>query len=122
MNPAWFSALTALSIAVFGLLAWAIRWAWRILKRTTHFLDDFFGEPARDGVPAKPGVMARLGSVEDTLGQVLAETRPDHGHSLRDVVHRTAGDVAEIKAAQESMRTRMELLETQRFGREEGSP
>jgi hypothetical protein len=95
---------------------------WRILKRTTHFLDDFFGEPARDGVPAKPGVMARLGSVEDALGQVLAETRPDHGHSLRDVVHRTAEDVAEIRVAQTSMRTRMELLETQRFGREEGSP
>jgi hypothetical protein len=112
MDPAWITAALALAAAVGGLAAWGIRWTWRILSRTTTFLDDYFGEPARDGVAARPGVMSRLQAVEDSLAHVVAETRPNHGNSLRDVVARTAQDVAD-------MRGRMELFETQRAGRED---
>lgn len=63
--------------------------------------------------------MARLGSLEESLAHVVAETKPDHGHSLRDVIGRIELDVAEIKTDQGSMRKRIELFETQRAGRED---
>lgn len=100
-------------------MAWGFRWTWRILRQIGHFLDDWLGEPARDGLAAKPGVMARLGSVEESLAHVVAETKPDHGRSLRDVIGRIETDVADIKTDQGSMRKRIELFETQRAGRED---
>ena len=107
MSPAWFSALTALVVAVCGIATWAARWAWRILKRTTHFLDDFFGEPERDGLAARPGVMARLQDLTDELGGISTQVRlntkelsrisaqvfPNGGTSLRDAVDNLTADL-----------------------------
>jgi hypothetical protein len=112
VDPAWITSLVALAAALAGLAAWGIRWTYRIIMRITRFLDDYFGEPAREGVPARPGVMARLAALEEALAHVVAETRPNHGNSLRDVVAQTAQDVAD-------MRGRMELFEHQREGRED---
>ena len=119
MSPAWITALVALAAAVAGLMAWGIRWAWRILRQTAHFLDDWRGEPERDGLAAKPGVMARLGSLEELVARVAAETTPNGGKSLRDVVGRIENDVGLIKIDQAEMRRRMELFETQRAVRED---
>ena len=120
MDPAWLTALVALIAAVCGGLAWALRWAWRILRRINHFLDDYAGQPARDGMPARPGFMARLTSVEEALAHVVAETKPNHGSSLRDVVHQTARDVAEIKTEQAAVRARLELFDARHAA--EGKP
>jgi hypothetical protein len=65
--------------------------------------------------------MARLASAEEALARVVAETTPNGGRSLRDVVARTAADVADIKQDQASMRRRIELWEKQRAGREGSS-
>lgn len=116
MNAAWLTAFTALAAAVGGLLVWCGRWAARILSRTMRFLDDWQGEPARPGIEARPGVMARLLAMEHAVAEVRAETKPNGGSSLRDVVHRTANDVADIKADQAAMRQRMEQIERQRRG------
>lgn len=110
MDPGWFAAAAAMAIAVGGLAAWSARWAWRIARRVVHFLDDYAGVPARDGMAARPGFMARLASVEQMLAQVVAETTPNGGQSLRDVVHRTAADVAEIKYEQTAMKEQIEDL------------
>ncbi len=110
-TAAWLTALATLAAVIGGVLVWCARKAWRVLSRTMRFLDDYFGEPARDGVPARPGVMARLGAVEAATARVLAETQPNGGSSLRDVVHRTAADVAQ-------MRQRMEQFERQRQERD----
>jgi hypothetical protein len=118
MDPAWIAAFVALATAVVSLLAWAARYGWRVLRRTGHFLDDWQGEPAHDGLTATPGVMARLRSLEDFAASINAELHPNGGGSLRDVVARTAADVADIKQDQASMRARMELWESQRAGRE----
>ena len=122
VGAAWVTAATALAVAVAGGLAFAARWAWRILSRTRDFLDDWAGEPARPGVPERPGVMSRLQSAESLIERVLAETMPNGGSSLRDVVHRTAGDVNAVKADLTAMRGRMELFEKQRHNREKGTP
>lgn len=118
MSPEWLTALTALVVAVAGCVAWAGRWAWRLLRRTGHFLDDWTGEPARDGLEATPGVMARLASVEHLLAKVVAETTPNGGGSMRDVVARTAHDVTDIRDEQVSMRTWMAQIELDRARRE----
>lgn len=114
MDPAWLTALVALAVAVAGFLVWAARHGWHILRRITHFLDDYAGQPARDGMPARPGFMARLTSVETLLSRVDAETSPNHGTSLRDVVHQTARDVGEIKSEQARLRVEMGVLRARR--------
>lgn len=116
MDPAWLTALTALAVAVAGCLLWMARHTWRVIRRVIHFLDDYSGQPARDGMPARPGLMARLTSVEESVSRLAVEMQPNHGTSLRDVVHQTARDVAEIKQDQVSMRARMEQIETRRRG------
>lgn len=121
MNPAWVTALIALIAAALSAVAWALRWAWRILRRVTHFLDDYAGQPARDGLPARPGFMARLGSVEQLLAHVVAETTPNGGGSMRDEVARTARDVGDIKREQSGVRTRLESLQAERERHREGS-
>jgi hypothetical protein len=118
MDAAWLTAFTALAVAVAGCLLWAARHTWRVIGRVIHFLDDYSGQPSRDGLPARPGLMARLATLEESVQRLATEMEPNHGTSLRDVVHRTAGDVADIKQEQALMRARIELFETQRAGRE----
>jgi hypothetical protein len=118
MSAAWVAALTALIVAICGLMSWGLRHLWRITRRTSHFLDDYFGEPARDGLPARPGVMARLAQHESILEKLFAETQPNGGSSLHDVLSRTERAVDEIRSEQVKMRARMEQLETQRIVRD----
>ena len=114
LNPEWVAAIVALVAAVCTGAAWLGARVWRMMRRATRFFDDYFGQPARDGMEARPGVMARLGSVEKLVEHVVAETSPNHGQSLRDTVFRTADELAEL-------RDRIELFETQRAHRE-GNP
>lgn len=108
MDPAWVAALVALVVAVCAAIGWGLRWAWRILRRVVHFLDDYAGQPAIDGRPAVPGFMARLASVEQSLAHVVTETTPNGGGSMRDMVSKTAADVATIKTEQAAVRARLE--------------
>ncbi len=118
MNATWFAAFVTLAVAAGGLLAWAARYGWRVIRRTGHFLDDWQGEPAHDGLDATPGVMARLKSLEVTVASINAELHPNGGGSLRDVVSLTAADVADIKTEQAAVRARLELFDAAR--RKEG--
>jgi hypothetical protein len=97
MDAAWVTAAASLALAVGGLLVWCGRWAWRILREVSHFLDDWRGEPARSGMAARPGVLARLASLEDSVTAVRTEVSPNHGKSIRDVIHQTKRDVDAIK-------------------------
>lgn len=107
LDPAWVSAALAFAAAITGLTAWAARWAWRAARRVTHFLDAWNGQPEADGIPARPGVMARLGTLEETVTAVHAETQANHGTSLRDVVNRTEAAVAGIITEQEAVRAEL---------------
>lgn len=54
----------------------------RLLKRLGDAFDDWQGQPARPGVPERPGVMRRLEMIE-------SELHPNGGSSLRDAINRT---------------------------------
>lgn len=119
MSAAWVGSLTALATAVVGLAAWAARHGWRLLRGTYEFLDEWGGRPAHSGLPATPGVVARLAEHEKLLSQLVAETQPNGGSSLHDLMARTEQAVAEIRTEQAKMRARMEQLETQRHDRDD---
>lgn len=95
----------ALIAAMLGLAAGLGRaavWVWAILRKVGRMTDDLTGEPARPGFPATPGVLERLTGIEsglllltprldameERLGQLEAQMRPNGGATLRDAVDR----------------------------------
>ena len=97
MNPAWVTAALAFAGALGTAMIWLARWAWKLGTRIMRFFDDYFGTPAHDGVPARPGVMSRLQSMEQNVRVISDETKPNGGTSMRDLVHRTADDMVEVR-------------------------
>lgn len=79
-------------VVVGGGLATIGRFLWRVLARTTRFLDDWFGHDGGLGIPA------RVGAIERRLGQVEHELRPNSGASLRDAVDRVEQAVSQPPA------------------------
>jgi hypothetical protein len=100
MNPAWVSAVVALSVAIAALLIWLTRILWRVYQKMDSFLEDWNGSPATPGHPARPGVMERLVDLETTtcsyrdrfdsqdheLAAIKSEVTYNSGHSLKDTV------------------------------------
>lgn len=81
----WGGAISVLGGV--GTVLWrVVRAALHLASRTGQFFDDWYGEEQRAGVPARPGVMQRLGDLEQGLEQVKHEVRPNSGGSLRDAV------------------------------------
>lgn len=126
MSPAWLTALAALLTVVVGVAGWLLRQAWRIGTRWMRFLDDFFGEAPRDGMPGRPGVMSRITAMETGMAEVnqkvdriYAETQSNGGGSLRDAVNGVASDLSAHRNDIGELRRRMELFEQQRAKREE---
>jgi hypothetical protein len=104
----WIGA--ACAIAGLLLAARPLHWAYQLMVGTHDFIADW------------PRVRTAITSLQQEVAEVKAETRPNGGSSMRDVVARTAADVADIKHEQALMRDRMEQLENLRAGREKGKP
>jgi hypothetical protein len=88
-NVLAIGAIATAIAAIGGLILGGIklgRWIWRLARRTSHLLDDWGGEEARDGKPAEPGIMQRLASMEHEL-------KPNSGGSIKDAVTRIEGQV-----------------------------
>jgi len=105
---AWLIGAAAVVGALLALWK-ATAAGWRLARRVGHFLDDWAGEAARPGHPARPSAMERLadldqrvGGVEGQLGRMCEritqvdgrvarvehELHPNSGASLRDAVDR----------------------------------
>ncbi|MFD3848207.1 hypothetical protein ACFWVB_20240 [Streptomyces microflavus] len=81
----WGGALTILG--GLGAVLWrAARGVVRTGRRMNEFMDDWYGEGPRPGVPARPGLMERVSGMEDRLSGVEHELHPNDGGSLRDAV------------------------------------
>ncbi len=88
---AWLVGL----VAGLTALGWLVTKAWRGLRSIGHLVDDLRGEPARPGVPERPGIMTRLAALEADTARVKAEVTPNGGGSLRDAVVRIERQVNE---------------------------
>lgn len=76
----WLGVIITLS-TVFAIAFKAGRFLVRLLMKTSQFLDDWQGEPARAGVPQRLGILERLSRVE---GQLVT----NGGTSLKDQTNR----------------------------------
>lgn len=97
----WIVGASTVVGAIVGL--WRVgRAAWQAARKLGHFLDDWFGEDSRPGVPGRPGFPERLGRVEDqvtslsrevsevrqTVSNISRELHPNGGSSMRDAIDR----------------------------------
>lgn len=96
----WAGAVVAIAGLVGGL--------WRVLqrgrrmaRRVDEFMDDWRGTAPRPGVEGRPGVMERLSTIEQRVGIVVHEVRPNNGASLRDAVHRVDRRTASLAGEDE---------------------
>lgn len=85
-------------VTLAGVLGFLWRKVWPVARRFSHFLDDFLGEKSRPGVPARPGVLERLQSVEDALADIRYHVQPNGGGSAHDRL------LATIRAVQGELR------------------
>ena len=90
--PQW---LTDLSLTEGGALIGALIAAGVVLRKLYVLVgnikdraDDLFGEKARPGVPARPGVMEHIAALTEQLTLVVHEVHPNGGGSMRDSVSR----------------------------------
>nr|MDT0658018.1 hypothetical protein [Micromonospora sp. DSM 115978] len=96
----WILGVCALIIAVGGaaaVLRRAVAWVIRTVRKWARLADDLLGEPARPGHAAVPGLMERVASMDDRLGEVERlvgrELRPNGGSSIKDQMTRVADAV-----------------------------
>lgn len=104
--PTWITDLIPLApwlvvLLVVGWLGFRI-FPW--MRKIMHFIDDVAGEPERPGVPARPGLMERVTTIESSLEQVRHEVTTNHGSSLKDAVkdiQSAVGDLADWQTKHE---------------------
>lgn len=102
--PEWL--VVVLVVSTIGVAVWKalLKPAWLGLRvwlaRVQRFLEDWFGEDARPGVPGRQGVMPRLQGYDDRISglegamaeyhEALADVRyhvqPNHGGSAHDAL------------------------------------
>lgn len=110
--PQWISDIITVwpVLGAFVLLGFGIGLANKlfgpIIKKITQFLDDWNGEPARDGVPERPGAMKRFQSIEEfttkygpIIDRLDHEMHPNSGSSMADAVNRTEKNLSDHLAA-----------------------
>ena len=95
LDPAWVAAIV--SVLALILAAKPLRWGFRLLIGTHEFLVDW------------PKMKADITGLREEVAAIKAETRPNGGSSMRDVVHRIAEDVADVKDEQARLRTHIDL-------------
>lgn len=102
-------ASTAVVWAAIGAIVTAVTMAagiaakvWPLLRRIGYLLDDLLGEPARPGVPPRPGMMVRQLKTEKTLDVLVpavARTQPDGGAALTAALLRIDSEIAKSQAS-----------------------
>lgn len=83
----WCGALVVLGGGV-GVLWAGGKWMFGTMKKINDFLEDWRGEDPRPGYPGRPGVLQRLVTLEEFVGRVEHEVKPNSGTSMKDAVTR----------------------------------
>lgn len=78
-------------LAVFALIGYVVRTMRKLTREFSNFREDWAGEAGRPGVPARPGVLERLTSIEHEL-------KTNGGSSLKDAVNRVDRRLVDVEA------------------------
>jgi hypothetical protein len=73
--------VAASAVVVVGAVVASVRAGRRIERKVDQMQRDWYGEAARPGFPARPGVPERLETIENQL-------KPNGGSSARDAINR----------------------------------
>lgn len=80
-------------LTIFGIMLKGLGLLRKFGRKLNLFFEDFFGEAARPGVPERPGVVVRLGRVEEDISvmktailRIDAQVHHNGGSSMRDDV------------------------------------
>ena len=101
-------------IWLIGVSRKAVAALWAFGRKAVSVVNDLFGEEARPGVDARPGIMARMKDSEerdvkfaDTLAglvttlehhsSVLRELEPNHGGSIKDKINAVDKRLAKVE-------------------------
>lgn len=96
--------LTAAVITALLVLGGVVKAAWKVIRRTGQFLDDWNGEPSRPGVPEQPGVLARMAYQDTEIAYLKAELSPNSQKSIKDTVNRIDRNLVKVgDTAQEAL-------------------
>lgn len=93
--PEWITDLIQVAPWAAGaaLLVWVAVKIGKPIRKFMHLIDDLVGEEERPGMPARPGLMERVGTIEGKQDDLQAAVRvvqhevtTNHGSSLKDAV------------------------------------
>lgn len=82
--------IAAALIALLTLAGMVIRWVRSVNRRLIDPVQqmwlDWRGVPPRDGVPGRPGVMARFASLDARVARIERQVHHNGGSSMRDEI------------------------------------
>lgn len=109
-NAGVLASVAVGGLAVLSAIGWLISRGFRLAKRAGDFFDDYYGQPARDGVAAQPGVMLRLKSLD--------EHRVEVARALEGVTAETKAEFVTVNRRLSDMQTKVAAIhhETQPNG------
>lgn len=84
----WITCLATLSGLGIGMMKYG--------RRIMQMVEDFNGTKVRPGVPERPGVMARLQTLDEQVAAVHTEVNYNHGTTIKDAVARIETDVKDL--------------------------
>ena len=95
----WALIIEVLSalVTIGGAALWLLKQIREQRLRNERFDRDWYGEPERPGVPARPGVMEQLLSLRTDVNFIKTEVEYNHGSTIKDAVEVTRTTVAEMK-------------------------
>jgi hypothetical protein len=89
---AWLTCLGALG----GIAITLIKYGRNYGRKIMQMVEDFNGTEERPGVPSRPGVMARLQTLDEQVAAVHTEVNYNHGTTIKDAITRIETDVKGI--------------------------
>lgn len=95
MSAAWVAAIAAIITAVIAVKP--AHWLYRLLIGTHDFITDW------------PRMKNAIADLQEQVADIKAETKPNGGSSMRDVISRAAAVTDDIKDEQSRLRTQIEL-------------
>lgn len=94
-------------LVTIGAVLAAVWRCWPFVRRIVHLVDDLAGEPERDGVPGRPGVMVRLRELESRT----KELRHNGGGSIKDAIVRIDERTQVLDERTEHLGQRLDAVE-----------